>query len=194
MNRIAVIAFGLLLTTNGASAETLYKLIHKDGKVTYSETPPEKFDGKVIRMDIDPNANTATLPKPAAVPAGSQKAGPGAPKGVEAKSRVQTARENLEKAQKNLQDAKDSPGPEDLLVVSVAGGGGAGARKGGMHSTARPGGMHGTNAQQSPPPPSLAAPLGTRTVPSDAYIARLNALEEAVKRAEEDLRRAEDGK
>ena len=49
-----------------ASAETIYKLIDRNGQVTYSEAPPKSFDGQVIRMNLDPNANTATLSKPAA--------------------------------------------------------------------------------------------------------------------------------
>ena len=57
------IAAALLLCAAGASAQTLYKLIDKNGKVTYSESPPKDFDGKVQRMDIDPKANTATLPR-----------------------------------------------------------------------------------------------------------------------------------
>src|SRR6476646_9972855 len=59
-----VLAIAMALLAAQASAQTLYKLIDKDGKVTYSEKPPKDFPGKVIPMDIDPNRNTATLPKP----------------------------------------------------------------------------------------------------------------------------------
>ena len=57
------VALALCAVATLAAAQTLYKLIDKNGKVTYSEEPPKNFDGKVIRMDIDPNANRATLPK-----------------------------------------------------------------------------------------------------------------------------------
>ena len=52
MKTIRIAAFGaaafLALAASGASAQTLYKLIDKDGKVTYSEKPPKDFDGKTI--------------------------------------------------------------------------------------------------------------------------------------------------
>src|ERR1700733_2938822 len=67
MNRRIVLQIALAaaagLLAFHASAEVLYKLIDKNGKVTYSEEKPKSFDGQVIRIDIDPNANTATLPK-----------------------------------------------------------------------------------------------------------------------------------
>ena len=55
---------GVALTgAQWALAQTLYKLIDKNGKITYSEEKPKNFDGQVIPMNIDPNANTATMPK-----------------------------------------------------------------------------------------------------------------------------------
>src|SRR5580704_10815022 len=55
---------GVVLTgAQWALAQTVYKLIDKNGKITYSEEKPKNFDGQVIPMNIDPNANTATLPK-----------------------------------------------------------------------------------------------------------------------------------
>ncbi|HET9471044.1 MAG TPA: DUF4124 domain-containing protein, partial [Usitatibacter sp.] len=53
------------LAANSALAQTLYKLIDRNGKVTYSQEAPKDFDGKVIRIDIDPNRNSATLGAPA---------------------------------------------------------------------------------------------------------------------------------
>ena len=101
-----------------AAAQTLYKLIDKDGKVTYSESPPKEFDGKVIRMDIDPKANRATLPKPGAAPAA-------APSGASAGAggdRVQSARDRLEAAKKALQDATDNPREDEIQRVGNKGG------------------------------------------------------------------------
>jgi len=42
-----------------AAQTTLYKLIDKNGKVTYSDSPPKNFDGQVIPVDIDTKRNTA---------------------------------------------------------------------------------------------------------------------------------------
>jgi len=99
----------------GATAQTLYKLIDKNGKVTYAEKPPKDFDGKVIRIDVDPNANTATLPKPTGPlvdPArGASDAG------------VKAAQEKLEAAKKAYQQALDNPGDGDVSYIGNKGGG-----------------------------------------------------------------------
>jgi hypothetical protein len=158
-----------------AAAQTLYKLIDKDGKVTYSEKPPKDFGGKVIPMEIDPNRNTATLPKPTkedeaaarrrAIEEG--KAGSRAPsqgakrevgeKGVDSADRLKEAQERLEAARAALKDAQDSPNPGDMTFVQNKGG-------------------------------------GARPVPSEAYAKRLTNLETRVKIAEEDVKRAEDAR
>lgn len=109
-----------------ASAQTLYKLIGKDGKVTYSEEKPKYFEGQVIQIDVNPNANTATLPKPAnreeprdgapRKPAkGAAKPGQDAPQ--------LTPEQRLERAKKALEDARNNPGEGDMLQVGKVGGG-----------------------------------------------------------------------
>jgi uncharacterized protein DUF4124 len=166
----ATVAAALLATATGVAAQTLYKLIDKDGKVTYSEKPPKDFDGKVVPLDIDPNRNTATLPKPAAAPAKTETGGPGkagerkAPakreegqKGVDSDDRVQQAKDRLEAARKALEDAQNNPGPDDVLRVGKVGG-------------------------------------GTRPVFSEPYANKLSQLEAKVKSAEEDLKRAEENR
>ena len=117
----ASFALGAALFATLAAAQTMYKLIDKNGKVTYSESPPKDFDGKVIRMDIDPNANTATLPKytppPAKAEAPRASAGGGSP------DKVQLARDKLEAAKKALQDATDNPRETDIQRMGIKGGG-----------------------------------------------------------------------
>ena len=114
MKRILLAAM-LAAFALGASAQTLYKLIDKNGKVTYAEKPPKDFDGKVIRIDVDPNANTATLPKPTGPlvdPArGASEAG------------VKAAQEKLEAAKKAYQQALDNPGDGDVSYIGNKGGG-----------------------------------------------------------------------
>ena len=134
-----------------AAAQTLYKLIDKNGKVTYSESPPKDFPGQVIRIEIDPNRNTATLPKLKESDLPSRAGnGAGAPKAVDAAA----AREKLEAAKKALADAQQNPRDEEVTFLGNKGG-------------------------------------GVRPVQSEAYKARLEGLERAVKLAEEDVRRAE---
>ena len=126
MNRpvllLACVVSAAIVSLQPAAAQTLYKLIDKNGKVTYSESPPKDFDGKVIRMDIDPNANTATLPKPGSGPAPTEAEKilrrPGPSTGNE-----QAAREKLEAAQKALKDARDSPAEADMRYIGNVGGG-----------------------------------------------------------------------
>ena len=99
----------------GASAQTMYKLIDKNGKVTYAEKPPKDFDGKVIRIDVDPNANTATLPKPT---------GPLVdPARAASDAGVKAAQEKLEAAKKAYQQALDNPGDGDVSYIGNKGGG-----------------------------------------------------------------------
>jgi hypothetical protein len=100
-----------------ASAQTVYKLVDKSGKVTYSESVPKGFDGKVTRIDVDPAANTATLPKYEAPPGKVQ-----ADRAKQA-TRVERARERLASAQAALEDAKNNPGPNDVQRVGKVGGG-----------------------------------------------------------------------
>ena len=108
------------LACTQAAAQTLYKLIDKNGKVTYSESPPKEFDGKVIRMDIDPKANTATLPKAAAGAGQSQSSSSSTSSSGE--DRVKAARDRLDAAKKALQDAIDNPGEGDVQRVGNKGG------------------------------------------------------------------------
>jgi hypothetical protein len=115
---VASVAIVLVAISTGAFAQTLYKLIGKDGKITYSESPPKNFDGKVIRLDVDPNANTATLPKGSAL----REDGAGA-KAASADDAVRGARSRLESAKKALADARENPGEGDVSRVGNKGGG-----------------------------------------------------------------------
>ena len=147
-----ILAAVAALACADAVAQTLYKLIDKKGKVTYSESPPKDFDGQVIRMDIDPKANTATLPK-ARVDAPAAKA-PASSAASRSADAAQSARDKLDAAKKALQDAIDNPREDEVQRV--------GTTKG-----------------------------FTRPVPTDAYQKRIAALEEDVRKAEEELRVAQ---
>lgn len=120
---ILAAAFGVTF----ASAQTLYKLIDKDGKVTYSEAKPKEFDGQVIPLNIDPNANTASFPKPAPGAGASGESSPfrgrkDAPK-LSPEERLAQAQDRLDKAKAALQQAQDNPGPDDVMMVGKVGGG-----------------------------------------------------------------------
>ena len=123
------LALGIGSAALDASAQTLYKLVDKNGKVTYSEKPPKDFDGKVIRLDIDPNANTATLPKPAPPAPASAVRSTGnsdSPAKVEGKSsgdKVQDARDKLAAAKKAYENAVNNPGDGDVSFIGNKSGG-----------------------------------------------------------------------
>lgn len=164
-NALTVIALAAstLLAGAPALAQTVYKLIDKNGKVTYAEEPPKYFDGQVIRIDIDPNANKATLGNPDPTRSG-EPAGPKAKKPrreTEQPSsraeRAEEARQKLEDARNALADARDHPAEGDVQFI---------------------GNVRG----------------GTRPVPSETYQRRLDALERAVKEAENELHDIEAGR
>ena len=158
------------------SAQTLYKLIDKNGKVTYSEkAPPKEFDGQVIRLDIDPKANTMAAPK-APAPQREQAEGKGPTENEKIIRRrivtnadlLQAARDKVEAARKAYEDARDNPGDGDLTWIARGASSGA------------------------PTPPAMPQAgqriSGARPVPTEEYAARLMALEKAWHDAEEELR------
>ena len=123
-----VLAAAAALLALEASAEVLYKLIDKNGKVTYSEEKPKDFDGQVIRLDINPNENTATMPKPASgadsgEPTTAPRRKEGDAKKMSSDELIAQARERLERAQRALQDARDNPAEGDMRILGNKGGG-----------------------------------------------------------------------
>ncbi len=107
----------------GASADVLYKLIDKNGKVTYSEEKPKQFDGQVIRLDIDPNANRATLPKGGSQALTGKKPGEAQTEKSVGEIRLAQARERLERARAALQKARDNPADNEIEYLGNKGGG-----------------------------------------------------------------------
>ena len=120
--KILVLPALALFAAGDAQAQTLYKLVDKNGKVTYVEKVPPGYDGKVVPVTIDPNANRATLPKlePGSRPADRSSSSGGAPTRSE---RVEKAKESLEAAKKALEHAQNNPGEDEVARVGNKGGG-----------------------------------------------------------------------
>jgi glutaredoxin len=59
--KIGVAVLVVLLSTTCALAQTLYRWVDKDGKVQYSDTPPNS-DAKVTQKDVAAGADSAPLP------------------------------------------------------------------------------------------------------------------------------------
>ena len=113
-----LLAAACWLAASGAFAQTLYKLVDKNGKVTYSESAPKpgEFDGTVTRIEVNPNANTATMPKYEAKPSG-----PATNPGGRAPSR-DAAQQKLDAARKALADARDNPAADEVTRVGTKSG------------------------------------------------------------------------
>ena len=111
------VALALCAVATLAAAQTLYKLIDKNGKVTYSETAPKDFPGQVIRIEINPDANTATLPKlPPREAAPATKPGTRSPD-------LRGAQERLEAARNALAQARENPRDDEVAWVGNKSGG-----------------------------------------------------------------------
>lgn len=104
------------LACGAAAAQTLYKLIDKNGKVTYSEEAPKNFDGQVIKIVVDPNANTATLPK-------YEETVRAKPKDDKARAvKVDELKERVAQRKAALADAQNNPGEGDIGRMGTVGG------------------------------------------------------------------------
>ena len=149
MKVLVPLAAAVLLLAQPAAAQTLYKLIDKNGKVTYADSPPKDYDGKVEKIEVDPNRNRATILPPGT----SGEVLKDRPNAADSGDALKQAQARLDAARKDLAFARDNPREGEVERVGNVGG-------------------------------------GARPVPTEAYEKRLAALEEAVRSAEEEVRRA----
>jgi hypothetical protein len=113
--KLQVLALATLLAGGAvdASAVTLYKLIDRDGRITYLDRPPASFDGRVVPLDIDTSASVVALPDlPPTVPSEVQVPPPVA---IDRDAQVAAARRDLEAALKALEDAQNNSRAEDWI-------------------------------------------------------------------------------
>jgi hypothetical protein len=108
-----------------ALAQTIYKLIDKNGRITYSDTAPKSFAGQVIPLNIDPDANVATSPRGA-----TEAAVPKSPYATQVENarsaavdRLQQAQDAVVTAREAVASGKDPLDDEWQTLVSGAGGG-----------------------------------------------------------------------
>jgi exonuclease VII small subunit len=151
MKVLVPLAVVVLALAQPAAAQTLYKLIDKNGKVTYADSPPKDFDGKVEKIEVDPNRNRATIlpPGTAGEVLSKDRANP-----ADTGEALKQAQARLEAARRDLAFARENPREGEVDRVGNVGG-------------------------------------GARPVPTEAYEKRLASLEQAVRDAEEEVRRAE---
>lgn len=163
-------------------AATFYKWVGPDGVVHYGDAPPKGFKGEVMRVEVDPGAHTlppvAPPPAPGAESRELEKPAPDLlDQRRETRARLEanldSARARLDLARKALAETGDPQ--EDEWQTTVGGPPGPGPQV--PHSNCH----KGADGR-------LVCP---GRVPSEAYYARVQQLEDAVKRAEADVEDAE---
>ena len=166
-----------------ASGQILYKLIDREGRVTYSDREPKNFDGKVIRLEPDTVSNILPSAKP-----GEAGTKAGAAPGVAETRRL--AREDLEKklraAQARVEAARKAkaeggdPLPDELQTIQH--------RRPPLKAGEQPPNRNCFLTTDASGTSTLNCPS---RVPHDAYYERQKQLEDDLRRAEEELELAE---
>lgn len=106
-----------------ALAQTIYKLIDKNGRVTFTDTAPKNFEGQVTPIEIDTRANIAQPPK--IPPGGSPPMSPYATQREltrnEAVVRLNQARDRYNAAKDALEQGKEVQ-PDEFQTLVAQGG------------------------------------------------------------------------
>ena len=202
LRALAMVA--LLATPIAASAQVLYKWTDIEGRTQYGDKPPKNFTGPVTRIEIEP-------PAAARAPAGPKE-------DIEAtiteektpdiaakrravrealEAQLESARAKLERAKAALAEAvpEDSEGQviQQRADQKNPRPGPNSTSTGGMLGT---GGMHGSAAKQNCRTVKSADGKSSTVicptlVPGEAYYERVGRLEDAVRKAEEEVAAAE---
>jgi hypothetical protein len=179
----------LLGASSFAGAQTLYRWIDAEGKTHYGDRPPKNAVG-VSKVDTGPETNALSaplVPAPKATPAAGdapQKAATAdvATQRRETRERLEAdlkrARENLELAKKMLAEGGDMMEDERQAVQQQAG-------RPPVTATAR------QNCRQVTGKDGKPALMCPASVPNEKYYERIAQLEEAVRKAEEEVATAE---
>ena len=195
-----------LAVPSAALSQAFYKWTDKDGKVQYADQPPKNFTGPIIRVEPDAKADATALP-PVPPKLGTKAAEEAPPPPDMATKRrdlrkkleanLTRARENLELAKLALAEAATPQDSERQVIQqrvdqrALAPGPGS-ASTGGMHGS---GGMHGgaprSNCRSVKGSDGKVVTTCPTLVPNDAYYDHIQKLEEAVRKAEEELEAAE---
>jgi Domain of unknown function (DUF4124) len=180
----------------GLAQQVLYKWTDASGKTQYSDRPPKDFKGEVTRIETDVQPAQVVLPKSEAAPKKSESlkndgAARDNPSDYLTKQRarraelelgVARAREALEAARKALADTSD-PGPDEVQVIQNRG-----DNNGGKDSAK----VGRANCRQVADNNGKAITICPGLIPSSDYYERIAQLQEAVRKAEENLSNALD--
>jgi hypothetical protein len=188
----ALAAAFLVFAASAAGQQVLYKWTDREGRVHFADRPPAGFKGEVTRIQTDAAPESVPKrapPKAAGTDADEEKGKPPPDmatsrrlKREQLAARLSAAREKLEKARKALESGEESQEDEKQFVQERF-----------DRNARRP--------ERTPPPrPNCISQVSMdgkaiwicpRPIPNDAYYARQQKLEEAVKKAEEEVEEAE---
>lgn len=118
---MAIAAFLLVAPAAAQGTQVFWKLVDKQGRVTYSDQPPKDFDGVATRLEVPLEARSAaapTLPAPSATVGANRPPTPAASPSAE----LLRARAKLEEARKAYESGKEA-GPDDVVWIGRKGGG-----------------------------------------------------------------------
>lgn len=183
LSRTRAALLAAFVLTLPAEAQVLYKLIDKQGKVTYVDTVPPNYEGEVVRLEPDTPATPWERPAPVAKP-------PALPPPTTMNSQRQANREDL--------DRKLRAAQERFAAATKAKADGDEMKQEEFQSIQR----------RYPLPKSGEAPprancitrndsggssylICPYPVPNDAYYARQKAIDEELRLAQEALKEAE---
>jgi hypothetical protein len=179
----AILAVASLVAATGASPPVLYKLIAKDGRITYSDRAPKNFEGQVIRLEPDTESNLVPSNRP---PAPAAPAASGTSFGADRKANREALQKALRAAQDKVEAARQAkaegtePGPDEMQVVQ--------RRYAPLKAGQDPPRSNCRNATDSTGKPYL---LCAAQVPGDAFYERQKALDQALESALAELAEAE---
>lgn len=194
-----------------ADARVLYKWIDAQGKVQYSDQPPKNFTGEVTRIEPDTPATPAPAPRKAVAPVREAKPAEDTIVEMAARKRetrdtlranVERARAKVEEAKKALQEAQDTPRDEERQIIQqrVSGRGNTGtpqniANPDKTQSRVTGGGIHGmsarANCRDAKGADGKVATICPSSMLTQDYFERIAKLEEALRKAEDELELAQ---
>jgi hypothetical protein len=188
LHAVLVVAVGSLIIST--QAQTLYRDVDKDGKVTYSDEPPGKDVKTTTTLEIDKNLNVTESPK---------RYSDGKKSDFDERIRKREAlrdklRADLDKAQARLAAAKTAlangrePRDEELQPT-ISNPDNNGKPNAAGIITGRSGRVVCSKGKNPDGSQRIICPA--ISVPNEEYPKRVKELEDAVAKAEEEVRRAE---
>lgn len=119
---IPALLFAATLAGAQPSSQTLWKVVDKNGKVTYfDKEPPAGTEGTVTRIDMNLEANRAAAPKAPAKGDGAKPAAAGT-KRAAAEADLAKAEARLEAARKSLAEGSEQTDADTQWLGNVKGG------------------------------------------------------------------------